>query len=375
MNETALKPRARWKQPLWGCGIGCGALVLIVIVGSIGLYFWAVNPGSQIPTQRVLGPESLGFLRIDRISHDEGFQALATDFLLELQDHELQRSGRELPFVLGWLQQVQRSTPQEVVADLKRDLPTDITVSVEFSPETGRPAVAAAVNLSRYPRLFRVIYYWGKEYVASNLDGDLEGLEDASLEFVENTAIWAQDKETLRIVLERARKPGLTASGSTRIMDLLASGDERWDVYLAVEDREGLMELISTLVADRPEEFPLELPEGFADLIRSLETFWLGVDVVSRELVLVESEATARSEEAARRWKEALENVVALNQPSAETPLRIEPDLQVTGRQVSLRLEFLELKAALIKIVREAQADSQRRRQNRERERPDDGDR
>lgn len=345
MDQTADR-RPRWKKnPLLTCGIGCGAFVIVVAVALTGLYFWAVSPGPQIPTERVLGPESLAYLRIDHLSHDEGFQSLTADILLAMQEEQIERSREELPAALAWLNRFQRSSPQEVVADLKRDLPTDITVTVESPPGAQEPAFAAAVNLSRYPRLIRLFFTWIAEDFANRIREEFPG---AGLEFVENTAVWAQTPEVMTVVMDRAKGSVSARGASTEILRLLQTGSERWDIHAAAENREGLMLHLQQWLGKLPEDFPLQFPAETAVLLPSARTVQLGTDIVSRELIRIELEVEADSQGYAERWDALLHDLVDQNRPDPENPIKVSSEIVRSGSHVVLRLGLREVKAAVL---------------------------
>ncbi len=364
MTTSTTPPLPRRKQPLLNCAIGCGAVLIVLIVAITGLYFWAVSPGAQIPTQRVLGPESLAFLRIEKIGYDEGFQSLAAEILLDIQDTEIQRTARQVPFYLQWLNQAQRSTPAEVIRNLERDLPTDITLTVEAAPDSQTPVVAAAVNLSRYPRLLRWTFYW----IAGQFSSEMQDFP-GKVEFVENTAVWAQTPETMRIVLDRTVQVSPKAGASTQILQLLQSADPRWDLYLAAENREGLMQEAARLLQQLPEDFPLDVSPALADQLPSLESFWLGVDIASKELVEVQWEVTAKSELEARKWAALIQEFARINQPGPDNPLRMESSVLREGSRVSLQLRFSEVATAVVQLAAQAQAKAEERARERKRER------
>ncbi len=350
MNEPGQRTQ-RWKNPLWTCGIGCGAFVIVAIVALAGFYFWAVSPGPQIPTQRVLGAESLAFLRIDQISHDEGFQSMASDILLDMQDLQFQRSGGEMPLAMGWLRQVQRSSPTEVVSNLKRDLPRDITVTVESPPGSEGPSVAIAVNLARYPRLIRLFVTWMTRDIAAEFEEDFPG---AGLEFVENTAIWAQTPEVMAIVMDRAQRP-VPPPASSEILGLLEAGAEPWDIYAAADNRQDLMVEAARLLAEIPSDFPLKFPENTAQLLPTVKTIFLGLDIASRDLVHIRLEATLQSDADARQWEEMLNEFVEINRPAADSPLQLTAEVIRIGSQTRLDLNMTEVKAAIFEAIRSAE--------------------
>ena len=85
------------KKVLIGCGIGCGVIVLIfLLLTGLGVW-WMFSTGDQVSTNRILGPRSLGAIKVENISENQGAMELINFFFQEAQKHEDRGASADLP--------------------------------------------------------------------------------------------------------------------------------------------------------------------------------------------------------------------------------------------------------------------------------------
>ena len=136
MENTSVKPPplpgkskeklSTGKKILIGCGIGCGVIVLLLLlVGGLGVW-WMFSTGEQVSTARILGPGSLGAIKVENISQNQGAMEFITFFFQEAQKYEDGGASAELPQFLEKIRQYQQSR-QNPTQWLKYVAPKEIT--------------------------------------------------------------------------------------------------------------------------------------------------------------------------------------------------------------------------------------------------------
>lgn len=86
-----------------GCGIGCGALVVLGVSSCLGVVFWVTRPGELIEPERLLAPDTTGYVEWTLRLEDpgtEGFVERAIQLMNEFQ----RQNNEQLPAVLRGLQ-------------------------------------------------------------------------------------------------------------------------------------------------------------------------------------------------------------------------------------------------------------------------------
>lgn len=97
---------SRGKKFLIGCGIGCGALILVVIVLTVSFFTWVSRPGELLEPENLLSSDTLGFVEWTLTLEDPGTKR----FVEGLYDSsQAQRSSGQTPLppelekiLLGW---------------------------------------------------------------------------------------------------------------------------------------------------------------------------------------------------------------------------------------------------------------------------------
>jgi hypothetical protein len=88
------------KQALIGCGIGCGAIVVIGVALFAGLAYWVTRPGELIEPERLLAEDTTGYVAWTLRLEDPGTAGFVTALVERAQELRRQRN-RALPEPLG----------------------------------------------------------------------------------------------------------------------------------------------------------------------------------------------------------------------------------------------------------------------------------
>jgi hypothetical protein len=340
-----------------GCTVGCLVVLLIVIVSGIALYYWASTPGPQMETEVILGVDSLGLVHVEGLKEDPGLRAMVGSLLVEIQELRTRKLQLEqVPWVLKVLTSWQRSIDPDDIDDSLRDLPRDVTVSLEAVAGKQEPQLVAAVNLSRFPRVLRLIFSlsgFGSDGAQIG-DHPVYRLSSSGnmLAFVDSTVMWGQSLEVLRKVLNRdLATPG---TGINELLDAYRSRDSQWDIFGVILNRQGSLAWV--LERWRPggpagSAIRNELESQRSDI----ERISLGIDVVDEDSI--EGEVTLHyvSEAAAQGYFESAERAKLLPTPLRESDsLDIQQKVSRRGREILINLKASNIQAALIQKLEDA---------------------
>jgi hypothetical protein len=130
---------------LVGCGMAFGLGLLASLGGGVYAMWWAFSPGRQAPTSVVVGPRSVGYVRLERAATDPGVRALFRKVITETE--RAQDARAPVPPPLDVLRGVGRAYRQFDVM-----LPREATVSLEPVPGRAQPQAVGAANFVRFVR-------------------------------------------------------------------------------------------------------------------------------------------------------------------------------------------------------------------------------
>ena len=304
-------PKKRWGGRLAGCAVGCGLLLLILVVVLFSFYRWVSSPGRQIGTEAIIGADSAGFVRLQNLATDEGVLQLLHTSLSHLDERrrgELERS--DAPVIVKWLARL-GGDASDKVDDLTEDMPREITATVELLPEQS-PQVVVAANLAKFPRFIKL---------ASSVVGLLRGVEvhgdrvyqdygkSGTVAFVENTIIWTRKGDVIRLVLDRVDQ---SMAGDHLDHDMYQAYEElavRWDLFGNLEGREELITWLLSMAETRARgDAPdfLGQVSRYEPQLRMIERARFGFDIVSDQVLEGELALQLDSTESARTWSELL---------------------------------------------------------------------
>ncbi len=214
-----------------GCAIGCGALVLLVVIAAGVGSWWAVRPGKQHATAAVVSPQTSGTFAVGDLGSDPGVTALIDNFMREAQ----RQQNRDAP---DWVRQMQQMSAASgsPSTGLRMFLPRQATVSLEPSTQ-GRddPAVVAALNPRGFTRVLHFFLARGDTLVGKHRGHDVLKLDDNAWgSLVGGTLLVANEEQALHRGIDRfldggaaAAPPPVNLGLPSRPWDLTGSIDER----------------------------------------------------------------------------------------------------------------------------------------------------
>jgi len=84
---------SRSKKILLGCGIGCGSLILLVIVLVASFSYWVSRPGELLEPRQLLGADTTGYAEWILRLEDPGTERFVEDFLERAQPNADAQTG------------------------------------------------------------------------------------------------------------------------------------------------------------------------------------------------------------------------------------------------------------------------------------------
>ncbi len=337
----------RWtaRKILIGAGIGCGALILlfVIVAFSAGYYFYM--PGDQIATTRILDRDSAAVFRLENLGKDGGVGALL-DTIME-EAHRLDRERKkDLPEFARWLADFQRGYSSQDAEKMKTFLPREVTVTLEQVPGSDDPEPIFAINLSRFPRLIRFIFWMGKDKVETKED-------EFTIDFVESTMLGGR-RSVLERTVSRMNHPEAADEPDPELLEAYKSGDPRWDFHGVALNRGNIWgRLLEKGPPTAEEDPPAEKAEDYFQFIRK---FTFGIDIVSAEEAegevvldcLDEAKAVELLKKVADDWRTQLR----------DAGFNADVSIERRDRFVTLRVKVDNLKDAIIASFRAASGHS-----------------
>lgn len=274
MSETrpaAVAPAAppAWGRFVVGCAIAGGLLILAGLAVFALATYWLLGSGKQAPTAAVVGPGSIGVVRIADLASDPGARALIGEFMVRAQSAP--GAGTQLP---QWLRNLQASQAQQGVSQW---LPREATLSVEpHADDDG--GFTAAFNPRGYVRPIRLALMHAfssdpKNVVSRHGRYEIVGLQKSgALSFMDGTIVLAPDVPRMRATLDRLE--AAAKAGRAPAPDPSRTLAGTWDVSGWL-DRELAANVLAAGVAKRGNSLAVALdleqegpepPAGLRDL-------------------------------------------------------------------------------------------------------------
>jgi hypothetical protein len=329
-----------------GCAIAFGVLLLIgVAFGVYGLY-WFFSPGRQMPTSLVVGPASVGVVRLERGDTDPGIQALAEEAMAAMQRAQVAAGEGTVP---PWVQRLREWQLAQSRNNLGMWVPREVTLSLEPGAEEGEARAVAAINFHGLVRpvgalVGRLLKKERGTRVVPHGDHEVLVVSDrAALCFAEGTLLFGSDAGSLVAVLDRwgrgaAAAPPLPAA----VRDLAG----RFDVYGALERPEEARAFLGLFTSSLRQ--PLD-PERGRPWIDGLERVRFALDVRSSDEVQALAELVYESPESARKARDGLVEMMSdLRQRAVDNGLTLKGGpARTEGALVKVDLELLGIRAGL----------------------------
>jgi hypothetical protein len=157
MDDKPKKKRSGLQKVLIGCGIGCGAIVVLILIGVGVLGWWFISTGEQVATGRILAADSIGAIRLENVAENKDAMDLASSAIKEIQQRNNQKSSGQIPPFFESLRNYSQSN-QDLTPVLKMFFPKEATVSIT-SDESGEIRYVVAANFSAGTRLIQKILH------------------------------------------------------------------------------------------------------------------------------------------------------------------------------------------------------------------------
>lgn len=309
---------------LKSCGLGCLVSLVLLIALGVGLYYWAVTPGPQIPGDAFAGRETLAVVYVSGLHEDPAFVATVQEVLRVLQDFNYrQAQASDLPFFLRWLAVRQKNIGESDAQRAIRDVPRDFAVLCEQLPGSSDPNVVVVANLNRFPRALRFVYsvtalLQGSESYRGYRILRLGQENSPSVAFIEDTLIWAQSSDAVRQVLARYLNP--ESAAVTPMTSTLHVQGERWNLFGIADNRD---HLLSWLADHSPKSWKEDFhPEDLQPVLRTVENLEFGLDVTSEGELGGFVEARLDSRQHAAELRKLIDGMI--NRREEPFPLQIE---------------------------------------------------
>ena len=348
MTQIEKKGLSGFDKVLIGCGIGCAALILIVVLGIAFGTMWVFTPGKQAATAAIAEDSSLGVIQLHELAQDPGTQELLTRVLERIDEANREQQCEQLPPAMRWISdfQAQQADP----AGLNMLIPREMTIVYEQAEDGEAVDYVIAFNPRTMVRMFKTMFSLisrGDE--SEELSSDYRGHsvyrfeEDANLAFVDSTVLFASSQAALERAIDRIDASEEGANGSTSFDFARSIPEGDWDVEGTLGNENGL---IAGLLEDFTEPGP-EPEGGESEGYRDDGDLHLGfgLDVVSADEIAGRAVLECGDRRAAERWLAVLEErYETMTRKAADRGLELEIEAQVRGERVvtELRLQGVE---------------------------------
>ena len=353
MTDTPARdgPRpAPWTRILIGCALAFGVALLIGFALAVYGVYWAVSPGRQVPTMGVVGPDSVGAVRLDRASTDPGMQDLVQEVMMAIHRAQLEAQRDTLPPFLEGLRRWQLAQPS---GGFGMWLPAEATLSLEPRGDDDEPGYVIAVNFRHFVRPVRTMIERslagepGTRVVVHRDSRILVQRGGSAVGFAGGTLLFADRAARLTAMLDRMAVAGGSPPPPPALRDL--SG--RWDLIGAL---------------DRPEEArTFAAIAAVEDVPLGLTRVRFGLDVETADAARGVADFEFESADAARSAEPVLTASLVERGERAqrEWDLDLSHRHRLEGRRVHLEVNLSGLRGAIgrwaISAVREEERDGE----------------
>lgn|GEM_PF-4371620 len=313
--------------PLWAkVLLGCGVVALALGAVLCGLAFWGlqrlIRPAPPVEPQYVVGPEALGWVRVESMADDPGMREMAQSLLLTLQRVGHQQQRKELPeWLRGWADLSQAQQGRNPF--LHWLLPHGMTLAFEPGLNEEGAEILHPLGVLNLGMIARIVGW------VSGLDDTGEMVETRGYRVIEGKdhvlalrggSIWiARDLASWERLLDRVE-----AGQASEDPRLTALSEGSWDLSFYLDNRRRHFEQAMT------ETFG-GLGGASGEAAGTVDEAFFRADVVSAEILEAELVLEAVSEEAARVWERALEQHRTANEAEL---VRFELAQQIEGRRL-----------------------------------------
>lgn len=329
------KQRSVMTTVLIGCGIGCGALAIVGVIGALIGGVWAFSPGQQRAAASIVSDDSLGSIHVEDLAKDAGVRSMLTEAFRRWDEVNRRRQAEMLPENMRWLSRMQGQSNPTGMGFM---IPREIVIAVEEGD--GEPMISAAINFRAMVRPFRwmVLAAAGQEDEILEIYRDYEivGDDTVVMAFADSTLLVADRRKSLRLAIDRMEDGGETPVAPFDPPPLPAPETE-WDVYGGLHNRQYSVEAL--LEWWLPLEEPL--PSG-------AESLRFGIDWETADSGFLRLDLQLSDPQSAAEWRPLIEQQLADAAMSlGQDGLLLESDLTSVDATMTLDVEFSGLQAAI----------------------------
>ena len=264
LPEAPAPSRSKGMKTVLTCGCGCAVLLLVLAIAAVFGFRYYFGPGDQVPTDHMLGDDTVFILHMDALSQDVGAKELVVELIqviMQMDPGSMDEQDREaFEEMLSATEGLSADDVEEVIDYLPssmtfiaEDNGTELTKSFGINLSAGSRALKWLVSQeaedSEWPS-----HDWDGFEIFEAKGGTGTGDEAMDLGFIgfqHDTLFLSNDKSALQRILDRTayeEEPGPPAESELRAdLDQLR---KRW--------------LLSGVLRDSPR---LNLPAAFADAL------------------------------------------------------------------------------------------------------------
>jgi len=256
-----------WLQAFLIVGLGCGTFLALLLLMIVGAAWWVLRPGAQVPTDAIVGPDSIGVVRIEALAEDGGVRGAIERFSREVADIQEERTARSTPEWLRRMQGERRGPPTFLMTMM---FPRDATLLFERVPGDEQLHLVFAGNFRWLVRPARLLLGLARSdhelhsegYAGYRILSDPDG--GLCLCFAGSTFLAADDMDVLKIAIDRL--DAFRADAPPPLPPGIPQAQEGWDVAGVLEGRPGdLQQALAFLPVRRRQRSGLDrlVSEGF----------------------------------------------------------------------------------------------------------------
>ncbi|MFT6713590.1 MAG: hypothetical protein ACJAVJ_000869 [Planctomycetota bacterium] len=258
--------RSKGMKTLLSCGCGCAVLLLVLAIAAVFGFRYYFGPGDQIPTDHMLGDDTVYIMHMDALSQDVGAKELVVELIqviMKMNPESLAPEEREdFEKMLSTMKDLSIEDVEQVIDYLPssmtfiaEDNGTELTKSFGVNLSAGSRALKWMVSTEAEDSGWNTHEHSGYEIFEATSGKTATGADPdiGFIGFQHDTFFFSNDKDSLQRILVRTSyedEPGPPAESELRAdLDQLR---ERW--------------LLSGVLRDSPR---LNLPAVFADALGS----------------------------------------------------------------------------------------------------------
>lgn len=350
---------------LVGCAIGCGGLIVISAAIIAAVAWWALTPGRQHPTIRLVGEQSTLVAGFSPSEDADQLTGLLSEVLEKAQ--QLERRHRPLPDGLAWLEELEQLQDARMAGDIAALIPRDATVSV--TPGLNGDDVVAAANFRRFVRPIRAMIMGLAGHasdpagpVLRTVDGhEVLTVDDGlALSFVDGTFVLGSTDDIVGHAVRSLQNGDLDPPfGSSRVAETVGELHGSWPVFVVADNSEGVLgrlaeEWAAATAADRTTDDGIEAdtPSPEAELLRRLaetaQFLTSTARIVPSSTIHIELDIESVDADAGARAHRLVEQLVtAATETLTKKGFSVEHRIERDQRTVQATLDISEIDRAI----------------------------